>query len=564
MQIAAWRTYGLSAYENVREYMKENKKYTMLIVDDEPIISDGLKDLFEENFGEIFNIYNCYHPKKALEIFKFRLPDVVVSDVKMPRMTGIEMAEEMRKIKTDIHVLFLSGYDEFDYVYSAIKQEADDYILKTEGDDTILAAMKKMIELLNAENLFIEEYKSAQNKISYMAPAFKQKAMLHILEGDISTQEEFEALMTDLENPMPLKGHLLMLLGNIREKVTQATQEKILETVDHILLKAYGDKIRHIHKVIYRKSFVWLLETEEKELPGLLFMTILDVQKLICLRLNMMMSFCIAREGVEWDGLSAKYSQLWEEMQRQSIDSENSIMMESRESGISDSFNGEESDFEQLAVPITEKMNMMEELLKGEKLETYREELEDVLQTLSRAKRHSMYALEIYYSIGNMLIAFINKRNIRTQLASRIQLMELFDPGSFVTWEQAAAYIRRLTATICEICEISSQNTITSITERTKSYILSNLGNDLSLTAIGKEIGFNPIYLSRVFKQIEGISIREYIESCRMDMAKRLIINSRMKIYEIAEKCGYQNTAYFIKIFRNHFGMTPQECRDGE
>ena len=78
----------------------------------------------------------------------------------------------------------------------------------------------------------------------------------------------------------------------------------------------------------------------------------------------------------------------------------------------------------------------------------------------------------------------------------------------------------------------------------------------------GQAIGFNPVYLSRIFKQIEGTSIREYIETCRMDMARRLIQSTRMKVYEIAEKCGYQNPAYFIKIFRAHYGMTPQECRD--
>lgn len=154
--------------------MGEKKKYTLLVVDDEPIISDGLKSLFEEEFPDIFQVYNCYHPKKALELFKFRLPDVVVSDVKMPKMTGIEMAEEMRKIKPDIHVLFLSGYDEFDYVYSAIKQDAADYILKTEGDATIVEAMRKMVELLDSETLFMEEFKSAQTKVTYMAPAFKQ------------------------------------------------------------------------------------------------------------------------------------------------------------------------------------------------------------------------------------------------------------------------------------------------------------------------------------------------------------------------------------------------------
>ncbi len=543
--------------------MKKDKKYTMLIVDDEPIISDGLKDLFEENFGDIFGVYNCYHPKKALEIFRYRLPEVVVSDVRMPKMTGIEMAEEMRKVRQDIHVLFLSGYDEFDYVYSAIKQDADDYILKTEGDDTILAAMKKMVELLDAENMLMEEYKSAQSRISYMAPAFKQKALGQLLEGDINSKEEFEVLMADLEYPVSQQGHLLMLLGSVKDKVTQVVQGRILEAMEQSLMKVYGNKIGYIHKAIYRQSFVWLLETEEGELPALLLVTLADVQKTIESELGEAMSFGIAREGVKWNELAEKYRSLWAEMQRRIIE-ENGIMMESVEDDATASFNGEEFDFDEIVVPVGEKIHVMREFLLGENREAFMEELEEILKILSRAKRHSMYALEIYYSIANMLIAFINRRNIRAQLAAKIQLMELFDPGAFVTWEQATDYIRRLTAAIFELCAFSGQNTIGGITERTKSYILSNLGEDLSLTTIGQKMGFNPIYLSRVFKQAEGIGIREYVENCRMGMAKRLILNSRMKIYEIAEKCGYSNPAYFIKIFKAHFGISPQECRNKE
>lgn len=338
--------------------MGEKKKYTLLVVDDEPIISDGLKSLFEEEFPDIFQVYNCYHPKKALELFKFRLPDVVVSDVKMPKMTGIEMAEEMRKVKPDIHVLFLSGYDEFDYVYSAIKQDADDYILKTEGDATIVEAMRKMVELLDSETLFMEEFKSAQTKVTYMAPAFKQQALIHILDGSVSTEAEFKDTMAELENPLPEQKKMLLLVGTLKEKVTHMTQENILETVVGLLQKAYGDKIAYIHKVIYRKSFVWLLESEEEELPALLFVTALDIQKMIQLRLGLLMYFGIARESVSWKGLSAGYGSLWTEMQRQAINEENSIILERRELSISDSFNGEESDFEQMLAPITENSEL--------------------------------------------------------------------------------------------------------------------------------------------------------------------------------------------------------------
>ena len=366
----------------------------------------------------------------------------------------------------------------------------------------------------------------------------------------------------ELENPLPEDSKLLLLIGTLQEKVTQITQEKILETVVQLLQKAFGDKISYIHKVMYRKSFVWLLESEDKELPALLFVSALDIQKMIQLRLGLLMYFGIARESVGWKELCSGYSELWTEMQRQAINEENSIIMESRELYISDSFNGEESDFEQMLTPITEKLRMMEEFLSGENFPAFTDLLQDILSILVKAKRHSLYALEIYYSLGNILIAYINKKNIRPQLASRIQLMELFDPGSFVTWEQAAEYIIRLTSSIQEICMETQQTTMMSITERTKTYCLSHLSEDLSLPVIGQAIGFNPVYLSRIFKQIEGTSIREYIEICRMDLARRLIRSTRMKVYEIAEKCGYQNPAYFIKIFRAHYGMTPQECRD--
>ena len=95
-----------------------------------------------------------------------------------------------------------------------------------------------------------------------------------------------------------------------------------------------------------------------------------------------------------------------------------------------------------------------------------------------------------------------------------------------------------------------------------KAYILGHISEDLSLPVIGESMGFNHVYLARIFKQEEGISIRDYIEKCRIELAKQLLTNSQMKIYEIGNKCGYQNTTYFIKIFKNHCNFTPQEYRD--
>lgn len=542
--------------------MEKCKKYTLLVVDDEPMIADGLAELFESEFGDIFQIYRCYHPKKALEIFKFRKNDVIVSDVKMPKMTGIEMVDEMRKIKPDIHVLFLSGYDEFDYIYSAIKQDVDDYILKTEGDDLIVEAVKKIIDLLDSEQLLNNEYRKAQSRISYMAPVFKQRALIHVLDGDVTSPDEFKNIMKGLVHPLPREGRLLLLLGVLKGQIMQEKQEQILETVDQVLQKTYGEKIQYIHKVMYHKTFVWMIETEESQLSEPLLVSLQDIHKLFQLKLNLDISFEIASDGIKWKEIPSRYNNMWEKIQRQLLDEKNCVFLEDREDGIIDSFNGEEIDFETIFLPLTEKLGLLEKFLLNENFSAFDDCLKEVLDVLSTSKRHSMYALEIYYAIGNILISYINKKNIRPQLATRIQLMELFDPGSFVTWKEGADYLMKLTKTVWEICRISNEKIMIGNVEKTKAYILSHLTDDLSLNVIGKAMGFNSVYLSRIFKQQSGESIREYIENCRMDLGKKLIVNSRMKIYEVAQKCGYQNTAYFIKIFRTHFGITPQECRD--
>lgn len=546
----------------MREKETQNRKYKLLVVDDEPFISDSMKELFETELGDIFEVFNCYHPKKALQIFEYRFPNLVVSDVKMPKMTGIEMAEKMRKIKPDVHVLFLSGYDEFELVYSAIKQNADDYILKTEGDATILAAVRKMAELIRHENLFMEEYESSQNKITYMEPVFKQQALVHILDGSIVSTEDFDKVMADLENPLPVKGQLLLLIGSLKEKVSQKLQENILETVEQMLYKAWDEKkIGYIHKVMYRDSFVWMLETGEEELSGLLFVTVLDIQKIIQQKLSLQMRFVIAENGVLWKELNRKYNDLWYEMQGQVLNEDNSVVMENRKEDAAEKFNGESVEVERIFCALTEKISLLEKILSQENFEDFCIVQEEILQVLENSRRHSMYALELYYSLGNMLVSYINRKNIRMELASRIQLVELFDPGAFETWKEAADYIRKLVQVMKELHEITDQNTQITINEKIKAYILSHLSEELSLTVIGQVMGFNPVYLSRVFKQYEHISIRDYIEKQRIELGMRLIKNSRLKIYEVAEVCGYQNPAYFIKIFKEHYGITPQECR---
>lgn len=536
------------------------EKLTVLIVDDEAIISDGLKMLLEAELDGEAEVYNCYGAKRALEIFKLRMPDVVLSDVKMPRMNGMEMAKKMREKKPDVHVLFLSGYDEFDLVYSAIKQGADDYILKTEGDEIIVAGVRKMIDKVRDERRINIEKEHIKNKVELMEPVYKQQAISSILDGNITTDREFEVFMERLDEPLCNGESLLLLIGNGTKKPDKKVQKEVSDMVTDMLIKSYGNKIDKVHSSFYQGHFVWVLETQEYAIANLLVVSLMDIQSLILESLHSELYFAIASKPVPWQELSSRHKNLWEQYQRNRIHENSYVILESEI--LSDTTDTEEAGLLQQLGPVSEKLNLLEDLLNGENFPGVSGQLDELLTILSGARRHSMHALEIYYSIANMLIAYINKTNIRMNLAASIQLIELFDPGSFISWEEACTYLKKLLNCIKVTRGITAEEGGLGQSEKIKAYILNHISEDLSLPVIGETMGFNHVYLARIFKQEEGISIRDYIEKCRIELSMQLLANSQMKIYEIGQKCGYNNTTYFIKIFRNHCKMTPQEYRD--
>ena len=93
-----------------------------------------------------------------------------------------------------------------------------------------------------------------------------------------------------------------------------------------------------------------------------------------------------------------------------------------------------------------------------------------------------------------------------------------------------------------------------SVAELVVKYINSHISENVSTS-------YSSVYLSRIFRQEIGMSIHDYVAQTRMNLAKEMLVNTNLKIYEVAENCGYENTTYFIKIFRISTGITPQDYR---
>lgn len=102
----------------------------------------------------------------------------------------------------------------------------------------------------------------------------------------------------------------------------------------------------------------------------------------------------------------------------------------------------------------------------------------------------------------------------------------------------------------------------TRIVENSKQYILENLNSDLSLSTIAQRVNMNPSYFSRMFKKKTGENLSHYIQTQRIEKAKNMIENEKMKMVEIGEALGFDSAAYFTTYFKNATGYTPQSYRD--
>jgi len=138
--------------------------YKILVVDDEDYLVDGVTTLLRETEGPELDVYSAYTAFEALDWLERTKIDVVLSDIHMPGMDGLELQRRIAERWPDCKVIFLTGYDDFEYAKTALQRQAVDYILKTEGDAAIVGAVRKAIESIDNDQRLEELVREAERQ----------------------------------------------------------------------------------------------------------------------------------------------------------------------------------------------------------------------------------------------------------------------------------------------------------------------------------------------------------------------------------------------------------------
>ena len=513
----------------MREKETPNRKSQLLVVDDEPFISDSMKELFETELGDIFEVFNCYHPKKALQIFEYRLPNLVVSDVKMPKMTGIEMAEKMRKIKPDVHVLFLSGYDEFEYARAALKMDVEEYILKPINEEQLDRALKQAAKHLdemdkrNAVNLeaglgwlqFLKGEGKEKEKKSFceMLPPIEEQKILYpaIMKLDLDSLEEAEGISNILVKlqkkyrqvkPVYLSADVLLCLFYVEVEWTEEAVKAFFEEMQDVLESELG-----------------------------------------------VMSFISVGDGLNsYEALPHAYGRMMGMLRYRLLTGYGRCMSEV-----------------DIRKKSTEDITMDASWLRKKILEKDQDGALQYVEELFMNCMEANTSLDGLYQIALKTILLLQDIKSEYHLNEAQSLKGISELMDRIYQAEDIFGIRtilmlEITAVITLLHTEDSQ--YTPVIREILSNIQKNYKEDFSLKVLSYKYHMNTSYLGQIFQKEVGCSFNQYLSNIKNEKAKELILNTNMKINDIAREVGYPDTSYFYRKFKQCYGVSPASLRN--
>lgn len=295
--------------------------YKLLLVDDEHRIVDSLYAIFAELDDPELQIYKAYSGEEAAAVLGQTKIDVVLSDIRMPGLSGLELQDEIRKRWPECKIVFLTGYDEFGLVRTAVTEGAVNYILKTEEDDVIVGSVKKAIAIIREERHGKQFLETARRQLGLALPALRAEHLKKICEGSRTAN----ALAPDMFEDMPVKPDpsepVLLVLGKVdewRPTDSRADQLLLLSALENIGEECFAG-FAFLKASFDDRSFVWALQpgrdagasAPPKERSDVFVYGMLEtVQQIAGEILQLTVSFAAVREAVSWNRLHAAYTGL--------------------------------------------------------------------------------------------------------------------------------------------------------------------------------------------------------------------------------------------------------------
>ena len=527
---------------------------TILIVDDEPNIVEGLASQLQQNYGDRAIVLRAYSGTHALSILRENQVDVILSDICMPDLDGLSLMEETESLWPRAHFIFLSGFDDFQYIHRASKSPLyRGYLLKMEGDEVVLQKVDQEIRLCEEEARAELEQEEARRQVERMQAFLQRAALESVLRGGSAwahMADRFPDGFSGLETSAPV----ILILGKVRQRTVSDTLDRLVK-IDRLLALRLT-RFRCVSLLPEEGAPVWLMQRGgvlEAADASYLYALFESIQQRLAETEGAHVSFVVG-SACGLAEIAEKYTLVKRIYAFSAFGQDHLVMADEatfaqRVLGKKSRVAGEQLRFSQL-------LQRLRHTLENGTAEEAHALLEEAFARCPRDQ--APLRPEQLLTLFGLLLQMGREMepNWSGESAVRALINQLAHSGA-LSRERLQPALEELCAQLCRLRDLRNAHDAQAVVARINRCIEQSVESyDLSLTGLARMIGFNPSYLSRFYRINTGRKLSEQIDAAKLQHAKRLLAGGEL-IKNVAERTGFASPSAFILFFKRNTGMTP-------
>ena len=523
--------------------------YKIMLVDDEEEVRESIirKVPWEENGFMV--VGSAENGEDALEKAELLEPDVVMTDIRMPYMDGLEMAERMRKLYPAVKIIIFSGFDEFEYAKQAIKLNVTEYILKPVNVEELTEILHRVKANLDREIAEKRNVDSLRETFYHNLPVLRERFYMDLLKGRIKA-EDMDELMKEYQIGMNRGG--AWVAGIIEITMPENQNDGLTIHKEHELIPI---SVRRIVQETLEPRFLPVIIDDQGTLNQDAA-ELIDICNAVCRSCKRILKLDIAI------GIGSRVGQMLE--LRQSYRQAREALGYKNIVGMGSAIYIQDVEPTQKAVLHFDSKSESE-LLTAVKFGG-QEEIGQAVKAIALKMDEAKVHVRQYqtYLIGIM--------NCLTRIIQQYELLpaEVFGKeadyfgilSGLNTTENVQQWLFGVCVRMSEQLSRKRNTTTQNIIQQAKEYILENYGDpDLSVEKLCSYLHISPAYFSTIFKKETGQTYVAYLTDVRMEKAVEMLNHTDEKTYVIAAAVGYTEPNYFSYVFKKKFGVAPTRYR---
>lgn len=480
---------------------------TVLIIEDEKMIRQGIRTMIQRSGVPVEVIMECNNGEMALEILQEQQIDVMFTDIRMPKLNGIELVQKMQELPHKPMTVAISGYADFSYAVEMLRMGVREYILKPIEREKIQEILQKFEKEIEAN----QESSRTSKKLGH-------QQLKYLMLNEQITEEEMYTLRTEYESEFSLQSFYVCA---VNPKKNEKVREQYIylhniEGNDIYLVQEENTELLLKNELLQEYVGISVLHNGIKELKT-------AYEEAVAARHR---AFCTNREIVRIEEKEKRIPEALQEEGKKLLDSEMKLQRV--------------------------------QLLGTDKTE----EVVRVWKSFFHAVKNERIKPKAFEEGMDSFFIEVRK-TYRNVLGEDEELLKtLSDYYCFPNLDSFEKEFMDWLLTLHE--RINSQFDTNKNKQKIKQamdYIQENYDKDLNMAVVSNHISMNYSLFSYLFKEYTGSNFVNYLKGIRMEEAKKLLAETDLRIIEISQKVGYDNEKHFMKTFKASCGVSPSEYR---